>query len=873
MAVPRRVLSGHLLLACLLALVAGVAARAQPNVLLIVADDQAWTDYGFMGHEVIRTPHLDALAAAGAVFENGYVPSSLCRPSLATMLTGLYPHQHGITGNDPPPGVPRERMLTRIARLETVPELLARHGYRCLQTGKWWEGSYALGGFTDGMTHGDPRRGGRHGDEGLRIGRRGLEPIFEFVDRCRGEKRPFFVWYAPLLPHTPHDPPARLLERYRVRGRSEHVARYYAMCEWLDETCGELLAFLERRGLEQNTLVVFLADNGWIQRPDARGFAPRSKRTPYEGGVRTPIVLRWPGRVAPGRRAELASSIDLAPTILAACGVPGPSDLPGLDLVALASGKARRREAVFGATFEHDVVDLEDPVRGLRARWVRRGRDKLIWPAARGRAPELYDLVEDPHERHDLAARRPERVAELQRAIEAWWPARLRRPETRPGIVVLVSDDQRADALSCAGHPILRTPHLDRLAAEGVRFDRAFVTTSICAASRATLLTGLYRRAHGFTFGTPPLGRRFTRASYPRMLREAGYRTGFVGKLGVKLPRGESRAMFDDFRPLSRNPYFKKQPGGGLRHLTDLIADHAVDFLRDTTPYRPFCLSVSFHAPHAEDGDPRQYLWPQAFDGMYDDVEIPPPPTSDPAFFEKLPRFQRESLNRVRWRWRFTPDKREDMTRGYYRMISGMDAAVGRILAELERLGLEKSTVVVFTSDNGYFLGERGFAGKWTIHEPSIRVPLIVRDPALPERLRGAVLSPMVLNLDLAPTILDLAAVRPPATMQGRSLVPWLRGERPADWRTGFFYELLFDHPRIPKCEGLRTERWVYVRYFEQDPVYEELYDLENDPHEERNLATDPAFARVLERLRLATAQAARQAASAGGQRAQERGR
>jgi arylsulfatase A-like enzyme len=204
----------------------------------------------------------------------------------------------------------------------------------------------------------------------------------------------------------------------------------------------------------------------------------------------------------------------------------------------------------------------------------------------------------------------------------------------------------------------------------------------------------------------------------------------------------------------------------------------------------------------------------------------------------------------VRWGWRFDNEaKRRSMTRGYYRMISGVDRVVGRVLDELRRLRLDGDTIVLFTSDNGYFLGERGFAGKWLIHEESIRVPLIVRDPRAAAERRGVTAGPMVLNIDLAPTILELAGVAVPDTYQGRSLTGWLSGDVPA-WRHDFLYEHLFDHPKIPKSTGVRTEHWTYVRYFEQEPPFEELYDLRADPGQVNNLAGDSEHGAVLRRLR-----------------------
>ncbi|MFT5464036.1 MAG: arylsulfatase A-like enzyme [Planctomycetota bacterium] len=415
-------------LAAVLTVLAGCqtapAPTRAPNIVMIIADDQAWGDFGFMGHPDINTPHLDQLAADSAVFERGYVPSSLCRPSLATMITGLYPHQHLITGNDPPRGVQRDRMLKHIAAVPTLPRVLALQGYRSLQTGKWWEGNCQCGGFTEGMTHGEPERGGRHGDVGLEIGRETMQPIFDFVADCGDD--PFLLWYAPLLPHTPHNPPERLLARYRTPGRSLHVARYFAMCEWFDETCGQLLDDLEERGLRENTIVLFASDNGWIQRTDSRGYAPRSKRSPNEGGVRTPIMISWPGHVTPGTREQLASTIDFAPTVLRACGVDSALALPGLDLVELAESKATERktvfrQAVFGEIFAHDVADIDDPSRSLLFRWMVSGQWKLIVPAT-GEAPmELYDVLRDPAEEYNLAAEQPDRVLALRDALDRWW--------------------------------------------------------------------------------------------------------------------------------------------------------------------------------------------------------------------------------------------------------------------------------------------------------------------------------------------------------------------------------------------------------------------------------------------------------------------
>jgi arylsulfatase A-like enzyme len=397
---------------------ASTIAAEKPNVVFIISDDQAYGDYSFMGHEQIQTPRLDQLAKESVTFTRGYVPASLCRPSLMTMVTGLYPHQHKVSGNDLFQKNNREPLLKHVQRLDTLPKILAKHGYRSHQSGKWWEGNHKLGGFTAGMTQGDPKRGGRHGDLGLKIGRDGLQPIFDFIDES---DEPFFLWYAPFLPHTPHNPPQRLLEKYTTKTDSIHVAKYWAMCEWFDETCGELLDYLDKKDLAENTLVIYVTDNGWIQSANSGGYAPRSKRSPNEGGVRTPIMVRWPAEVTTSKidKDTLVSSIDMVPTALAACGIEVPKDLPGVNLLPVCNGEELKRDTIFGEIFEHDVADADVPAKSLLYRWCIRGDWKLILPVS-GKA-ELYDLGKDPNENKELSAENPEKVKELTAAINGWW--------------------------------------------------------------------------------------------------------------------------------------------------------------------------------------------------------------------------------------------------------------------------------------------------------------------------------------------------------------------------------------------------------------------------------------------------------------------
>ena len=429
---------------------ARIEAANPPNIVLIISDDQAWNDYGFMGHETIETPHLDQLAAESVLFRRGYVPTALCRPSLMTLATGQFAHTHGITGNDPSPKYAernstlyqqrRAQLISYIDRFETLPSVLGQRGYVSHQSGKWWEGNHRRGGFTDGMTRGFPEPGGRHGDDGLEIGRKGLQPIKAFVDRATAEEKPFFLWYAPFLPHTPHNPPERLLNKYKAITESVPVAKYYAMCEWFDETCGELLGMLDEKGLRDDTLVIYVTDNGWIQNPERNGYAPRSKQTPYEGGIRTPIMFRWPGTLAAADRPELVSSIDLYPTILAAAGAEIPSPRPGLNLLPnLKNNLGIARSSITGEGFAHDIANIEKPEASLLYRWVIEERWKLLLTydgevnryqsshPRTERRPQLYDLLADPWESKNLAGENPALVERLVAKLDRWYPVKERK--------------------------------------------------------------------------------------------------------------------------------------------------------------------------------------------------------------------------------------------------------------------------------------------------------------------------------------------------------------------------------------------------------------------------------------------------------------
>jgi arylsulfatase A-like enzyme len=420
-------------------------------------------------------------------------------------------------------------------------------------------------------------------------------------------------------------------------------------------------------------------------------------------------------------------------------------------------------------------------------------------------------------------------------------------PKKRPNILFLLADDLRWNVLGCMGDKLARTPNLDALAKRGVLFRNHFVTTSICAVSRASIFSGQYARRHKINdFVTDFTPDAYAR-TYPMLLKLAGYRVGFIGKFGVgaKLPD----KSFDYWRGFpGQGSYFGK---GETIHLTRRMGDQALEFLQGCKKDRPFCLSLSFKAPHAMDAAKREYPPDPRDEALFKDVTFPLPKTADPKYFLALPDFVQKSEGRTRWQRRFaTAQMYQTILRDYYCLVTGMDREIGRILAELDRLGLADNTIILFTSDNGYFFGEHGLADKWFMYEESIRVPLIVFDPALPKERRNRAVEAMTLNIDLAPTMLECAGVAIPKTMQGQSVRPWLRGQTPP-WRKDWFYEHHTATKIIPPSEGVRTERWTYLRWLKdmENPI-EELYDLQGDPQQERNLSALQPHQEMLRELR-----------------------
>lgn len=846
-----------------------------PNVVLIIADDQHWGDYGFMGHPHLRTPHLDRLARESLVYPRGSVPSSLCCPSLATIITGRYPHEHGIVGNDPPDtaGSPRqspqgkaafaagrERMNEHLDAFPTLPRLLGAAGYASLQTGKWWQGDFRRGGFTAGMTQGQ-----RHGDAGLAIGRGTMQPIVEFMSRCRAEGQPFFVWYAPMLPHDPHDPPADLVGHYASTTTSEHVARYWGNVERFDRTVGELLDHLDREGLAGDTLVIFIADNGWIQDPQSPRFAPRSKLSPYEGGVRTPILLRRPGVIAPRRSTVPVTAIDIVPTVLAACGLPPREGLPGVDLLDAAAVASRK--AIFGECYTHTIVDLDDPAKSLLWRWTISDRWKLIVPAPpstgkrfpswqgrhiddlsrekykRGEV-ELFDLVADPDERTNLAAEHPDVVARLRADLDAWWqpaavdetPPAAARATRPPNLLVFLADDLGAHDLGCTGSSFYRTPAIDALAAGGMTFTRAYAAAPVCSPTRAALMTGMSPARVRITnfIGGERRGA-WLQADYLRALPESettiaerlkavGYTTGVFGKWHLGPPAEVPAHGFDVTGSIDVAP--GRGPPDDPHHAR-AIARQAAEFIA-TSGARPFFCYVPLHSVHVplRSTEDRVAEARQRAQGV---------PAAGPREIPEGARAARALQDHP----------------VYAAMIEEMDEAVSTVLAALEDQGVVDDTLVVFTSDNGGLSTAEGSptsnlplrAGKGYLYEGGIRVPLVVRWPGVVKP--GSTSDVPVTTLDIAATLLDAGGASPPddGALDGASLRPLLDGSGRLPPRDLFWHYPHYSNQGGRPCGGLLAgdspagRREKIILHDEDGRV--ELFDLAADEGERLDLAGD----------------------------------
>jgi arylsulfatase A-like enzyme len=481
---------------------------------------------------------------------------------------------------------------------------------------------------------------------------------------------------------------------------------------------------------------------------------------------------------------------------------------------------------------------------------------------------------------------RPRLILVVVAVAAAWFPAQARpadTPDRRPNILYIMSDDHAAHAMSCYGSRVNQTPNLDRIARQGVRFDNCFCTNSLCGPCRAVVLTGKYSHRNGFIDNNSVFDG--SQQTVAKLLQKAGYQTAMVGKWHlVSEPTG-----FDYWHILiGQGPYYNppmKTPEGIVSHTgytTDIITDQALDFLKNKRDKgKPFFLMYHHKAPHRNWQPGPKYLdkyqgvtLPEP-DNLFDDwsgrgtaahaQEMTVARHLTPHDLKLVPQKELNAEQAAAWNNAYEAENKafeaahlqgDDLVRwkyqrymkDYLRCIDSVDENVGRVLDYLDQSGLSENTVVIYTSDQGFFLGDHGWFDKRFMYEESLRAPLVVRWPG---RVRpGTVNRDIVLNLDFAETFLEISRTAVPKDMQGRSLVPVLEGKTPADWRKSMYYRY-YEYPgphMVQKHYGVRNDRYKLIDFFEVGQW--ELYDLQKDPREMKSVYADPAYAGVVGELK-----------------------
>ncbi|MDJ0940197.1 MAG: sulfatase-like hydrolase/transferase [Woeseiaceae bacterium] len=450
----------YMLIVALLFTSSAAFADRPPNIVLLIGDDHGYPYFGFMGDTNVETPSMDALARGGVTFSHGHVTVPYCRPSLRTMITGLYPVQYQLRLNEYVEKRMREdagyealgdvekRMWMSVEKangmaiFDTLPKLLKEQGYVSWQGGKWWENSYRNGHFDEGMTEGwdmdtfgtDQFFHEMMGAEGNELVRETMDPLFDFIDRHTDE--PMFIWFGPMLPHTPLDAPYKYQKYYADRELSRSAKEYYANISWWDDGVGRLMDHIESRGLLENTLFIYLSDNGWEQDADVEYWYPealadydseyltggfRGKGSLFDMGLRTPIIFYWKGSIdAEFNDTSLVSSLDLVPTILDIAGVDAPPELQGYSLRPLLDGSGSIDERSEIVSYSNNRRSRTDAMGAAAEGYAVRTRSHhFFWYADTGET-RLYDMTLDPRGDVDLSESKPELVNEFKQIIAGW---------------------------------------------------------------------------------------------------------------------------------------------------------------------------------------------------------------------------------------------------------------------------------------------------------------------------------------------------------------------------------------------------------------------------------------------------------------------
>jgi arylsulfatase len=938
---------------------------SRPNIILVLTDDQGMGDLSCMGNPHLQTPHIDRLHSRSSRFTDFHV-SPTCAPTRGALMSGRPPFEVGITHTV----AQRERLAIDVI---TFPQALQQAGYTTGLFGKWHLGDEDAylpqnRGFDEVLMHGGGGIGQfvwgdfkantehtyfdsvlLHNDNVVQSKGFCTDVFFKAALAWIGKQLsedstqdsasripdpapriPFFAYISLNAPHSPMIAPKKYKKRFLDLGFNEKAAARYGMIENIDDNMGLLMEKLEAWKALENTLVIFMTDNGMAMGSatlNGNPYTPHNagmrggKNSPEEGGTRVPSFWYWNGVLGEGVNIPaLTAHLDIYRTFCELAGAEIPaSPLPpkGRSLLPLLENPQAdwpdRSLFVHKGRWDDGRWNKKDreanryngcAVRTARWRWVNNER--------------LHDIHADPGQRKDVAAAHPEVVEDLKKRFDTWWESlppflvnedlpetqagefalqrlcrkqRLEKgipdwepqlPEeaaqavqpteaktsARPNIVVILTDDHRADYLGCAGHPILKTPNIDQLAAEGVRFENAFVTTAACTPNRTCLLTGQYERKHGVTFGSQSsLTEEAFQETYPMLLRQAGYYVGYVGKnhtpIGAesginKKPEstpeqlakatsklgyhnGVMEAGFDywygnhghsTFYPKWHHPIYRNArvdtqveifEEGTMNFLKpDSEFAGAEEFLRTKPDKKPFCLLVNFNLPHGAGTSSMQLrksdpeLYRSTYRDRIDDMPLP-------ETYIAMADIQTPKIPKHVYNGKYIPtynyvqteaDLRERLVRTC-QTVTGVDRLVGNLIAELKEQGLYENTVMVFTSDHGLQLGEHGLGGKVLLYEESLRVPIIIFDPRLPAERRGAVSDALALTIDIAPTILELAGLPVHAEMQGKSLSPIMQKDG-APWREDFFCENMFMGQNYPRIEGVRSRDFKYIRYFDK---------------------------------------------------------
>ncbi len=850
---------------------ATAAQSDRPNVIIILADDLGYGDLGSYGSTLFKTPNLDRMAQEGVRFANFLTPMPFCAPTRAALLTGRYPFRSGMVFNPAPDsgvkdvGLPAEEF--------TLGEAFQEAGYATLCVGKWHLGHQphfypTRHGFDEylGILYSNDMRPVQliENEKVIEypviqatLTKRYTQRALQFIEQHRSQ--PFFLYLAHAMPHKP-------LAASEDFYMTSPAGLYGDVIAELDWSVGQVLSKVRELGLERNTLVIFTSDNGpWYG--GSTGGLRGMKGSPWEGGIRVPMIARWPGRIPAGRTCnEIAGMIDLFPTVLGISGIELPEDLAvdgkniwplistedaktpheallvmhGPNLSAIRSGKWKLHVLSPGGIPDRgsDWVDPRAPDGVTIIAPYEQARPAEYPGVISGDEPRsmmLFDLESDPAEQNNVADQHPETVKQLRELfdqINAQVPE-FRRPErtplqkpgprpeeaqaSRPNIVIILADDLGYGDLGVTGAPDIRTPNIDRLAREGVRFAHAYANAPVCSPTRAALLTGRYQQRAGIDrvlyAHERDRGMTLDAVLLPEVLKKQGYRTAIIGKWHLGYPKKyfPTRQGFDEFfgfvsgnidyfshtdrlenHDLWRNETEVHREG---EYFTQLIADEAIQFL-DRNRDNPFFLYLPFNAPH----DPFQ---------SPDDMET--------AGDQHITR----QVNR---------------TRAVYReMVEALDHHIGRVLNHLERLGLDQQTAVFFMSDNG---GVRDVArnapfrnAKGSLWEGGIRTALIGRWKG--QFPAGRVVQDIAIGMDLCPTALEIAGVDPAQLdLDAVSLVDVLRGKGRLQRDAVYFH---YQAPRRPAQYALVEGGWKYLR---DNQPKEHLFHLAADPYEQKDLAT-----------------------------------